>query len=366
MNREAVALGTPVYTTFEGRLGAVDEALLRDGRLRRLTNADDVRVERRTRARRLAGSSRPARTRHTPAFRRRPMRALTTSVNARRLGQVGVDACLLGLAYYLAYVLRFDSGIPHRYEVLLSDTIALTVADEARDLRDVRALLEALAFRRSEGLRVDPQGRGGLDRRPDRGAVPVLDRQARPAAWRARARLPALARVRVRCALRGARNRRATRARHDPGAGGTRGADRRCRQRRPAGGLRAAPQSRPAQRARRLRGRRPAQAGHAHRRHQGARRHAGPDPRPRRRAARRGDHRHPVGAGHAPPARGHGLSRARHSGAHAAHDLRAAHRQREPDAAGARGARGGRARARARCAWRSTASARTCAAAPCS
>ena len=48
MNREAVALGTPVYTTFEGRLGAVDEALLRDGRLRRLTNADDVRVEQRT------------------------------------------------------------------------------------------------------------------------------------------------------------------------------------------------------------------------------------------------------------------------------------------------------------------------------
>ena len=36
MNREAVALGTPVYTTFEGRLGAVDEALLREGRLRRL------------------------------------------------------------------------------------------------------------------------------------------------------------------------------------------------------------------------------------------------------------------------------------------------------------------------------------------
>jgi predicted glycosyltransferase len=30
MNREAVALGTPVYTTFEGRLGAVDEALLHE------------------------------------------------------------------------------------------------------------------------------------------------------------------------------------------------------------------------------------------------------------------------------------------------------------------------------------------------
>src|SRR5688500_8368700 len=56
------------------------------------------------------------------------MRSLTTSVNARRLGQVGVDACLLGLAYYLAYVLRFDSGIPDRYEELLWETIALTVA----------------------------------------------------------------------------------------------------------------------------------------------------------------------------------------------------------------------------------------------
>jgi predicted glycosyltransferase len=48
MNREAVALGTPVYTTFEGRLGAVDERLLREGRLRRLTDASEVRVKRRT------------------------------------------------------------------------------------------------------------------------------------------------------------------------------------------------------------------------------------------------------------------------------------------------------------------------------
>ena len=34
MNREAVALGTPVYTTFAGRLGAVDERLVAEGRLR--------------------------------------------------------------------------------------------------------------------------------------------------------------------------------------------------------------------------------------------------------------------------------------------------------------------------------------------
>ena len=34
MNREAVALGTPVFTTFEGKLVFVDEALLREWRLR--------------------------------------------------------------------------------------------------------------------------------------------------------------------------------------------------------------------------------------------------------------------------------------------------------------------------------------------
>jgi predicted glycosyltransferase len=47
MNREAVALGTPVWTTFEGRLGAVDEALLREGRLRKLETAEQVSLERR-------------------------------------------------------------------------------------------------------------------------------------------------------------------------------------------------------------------------------------------------------------------------------------------------------------------------------
>ncbi len=47
MNREAVALGTPVWTTFEGRLGAVDERLIAEGRLRRLERAEDVVLERR-------------------------------------------------------------------------------------------------------------------------------------------------------------------------------------------------------------------------------------------------------------------------------------------------------------------------------
>jgi predicted glycosyltransferase len=49
MNREAAALGTPVYTVFEGRPGAVDDRLIADGRLRRLSSADDVRLVKRSR-----------------------------------------------------------------------------------------------------------------------------------------------------------------------------------------------------------------------------------------------------------------------------------------------------------------------------
>jgi uncharacterized protein len=48
MNREAVALGTPVWTTFEGRMGAVDEDLIATGRLRKLERAEDVVVAQRT------------------------------------------------------------------------------------------------------------------------------------------------------------------------------------------------------------------------------------------------------------------------------------------------------------------------------
>jgi FlaA1/EpsC-like NDP-sugar epimerase len=55
------------------------------------------------------------------------MNILRSSVSVRRVGQAVIDACLIALAYYLAYVLRFDSGIPPRYENLLGDTIVLVV-----------------------------------------------------------------------------------------------------------------------------------------------------------------------------------------------------------------------------------------------
>jgi predicted glycosyltransferase len=47
MNREAVALGTPVYTTYGGRLGGVDEALIREGRLRPLTDPRAIELHKR-------------------------------------------------------------------------------------------------------------------------------------------------------------------------------------------------------------------------------------------------------------------------------------------------------------------------------
>jgi predicted glycosyltransferase len=47
MNREAAALGVPVYTTFRGRLGGVDEELIRQGRLRPLTDPRKLELRKR-------------------------------------------------------------------------------------------------------------------------------------------------------------------------------------------------------------------------------------------------------------------------------------------------------------------------------
>jgi predicted glycosyltransferase len=61
INREAVALGVPVYTTFAGRLGGVDELLIREGRLRPLTDPAELQL-----AKRPAGAA-GARVRRDPA-----------------------------------------------------------------------------------------------------------------------------------------------------------------------------------------------------------------------------------------------------------------------------------------------------------
>ncbi len=50
MNREAVALGTPVYTIFSGRMGAVDERLIGEGLLRPLDDPATLDLSKRTTA----------------------------------------------------------------------------------------------------------------------------------------------------------------------------------------------------------------------------------------------------------------------------------------------------------------------------
>jgi predicted glycosyltransferase len=47
MNREAAALGVPAYTTFAGRLGAVDDRLIAEGRLRPLASPDALALRKR-------------------------------------------------------------------------------------------------------------------------------------------------------------------------------------------------------------------------------------------------------------------------------------------------------------------------------
>ena len=61
MNREAVALGVPVVSLFGGRLGGVDEALIREGRLRPLVSADALELRKRA-----AGAGVVARVRRDP------------------------------------------------------------------------------------------------------------------------------------------------------------------------------------------------------------------------------------------------------------------------------------------------------------
>ncbi len=56
LNREAVALGTPAYTVFQGVMGAVDNDLIERGLMVRLSSADELRLEKKP-----AGASRTRR-----------------------------------------------------------------------------------------------------------------------------------------------------------------------------------------------------------------------------------------------------------------------------------------------------------------
>src|SRR5919198_2421870 len=84
---------------------------------------------------------------------------LNDPVYRHRMLQLLVDAGLVGLAYFLAYLLRFDQGIPPRYRELLGDTIAFVAVGKVAifsafglyqkwwryvGLRDLESILKAV------------------------------------------------------------------------------------------------------------------------------------------------------------------------------------------------------------------------------
>jgi predicted glycosyltransferase len=68
MNREAVALGTPAYTLFAGRLGAVDERLIAEGRLHRVGAASEVVPRKKTAGGAQGSAGAPPAVRRDPQF----------------------------------------------------------------------------------------------------------------------------------------------------------------------------------------------------------------------------------------------------------------------------------------------------------
>ena len=84
MNREAVALGTPVYTTYGGRLGGVDEALIREHRLRPLTDPRGLELAEEELRRGAAPARSGAAGRHDPRRRRMSAPRTQSRTESRR------------------------------------------------------------------------------------------------------------------------------------------------------------------------------------------------------------------------------------------------------------------------------------------
>lgn len=58
----------------------------------------------------------------------RVFRQIRGPVLLHRVQQIAIDALLVGLAYYGAFLLRFDNGVPPRYEELLTQLLPLVIA----------------------------------------------------------------------------------------------------------------------------------------------------------------------------------------------------------------------------------------------
>ena len=58
---------------------------------------------------------------------RRRIRSAAFPVHRHAIPQVALDAGLVALSYFLAYRLRFDGGVPVRYEDLFDRTITFAI-----------------------------------------------------------------------------------------------------------------------------------------------------------------------------------------------------------------------------------------------
>src|SRR3954466_2736489 len=58
---------------------------------------------------------------------RRRLRSAAVPVHRHALPQIAIDAGLVALAHYLSYQLRFDEGVPERYQQLLDRSLTIAV-----------------------------------------------------------------------------------------------------------------------------------------------------------------------------------------------------------------------------------------------
>ena len=377
MNREAVALGTPVWTTFEGRLGAVDEALIAEGRLRRL----DARGGRCTG--KASGHAARERTRRDPAVLTDLLLSPIGGLQCRKpLAALESPRCAAGSAprpfpstatpcprsRWTRVWSRCPTSSPTACASTAASPRATRTCSTARSrsrsaaasliftaLRAVPALDALLVAARVPADRPGGGGVGDRARRLRRGRCSRSELLTREGfvgvsvptgvlVLYGLLMLVLLGAVRYVAhlvyerPLRGYRARRGARSVLIVGAGDGGRLLLREILRNPDLGYRPVGFIDDDQRKQRR----------AHRpRARGARHDAGAPARARRRRARRGPDRDPVGAGHAARARRQRVPRARRPGPHDADRVRAAAERLAARAPGARRARGGHPRPRA-------------------
>ena len=78
-----------------------------------------------------------------------------------------VDACLLALSYWLAFELRFDDSMPHRFDSLYGKTVWVVVVTNMLGVRRVALLHQVVALHEPAG----PSGH--RPRRRDRGLLVI-------------------------------------------------------------------------------------------------------------------------------------------------------------------------------------------------